>query len=94
MASLKDLKKDINYLVDEVIGTCLLHQYTQKKEKQEEIDNLIEEMIDFREKLIYKVNHPEERENNQSKKAYYRSLFEDLLEEVNQAFEKLNEITR
>jgi hypothetical protein len=87
MPSKKDLKKDINYLVDEVIGTCLLHQYTQGKDKQEELDGMINEMIGFREQMLKKVNSPETKDGKL--RAYYRSLYDELLEKVNAAFEKL-----
>jgi hypothetical protein len=91
MASKKDLKKDINYLTDEVIGTCLLHQYTQGKERQEELDGIITEMIEFRDQLIQKANNPKAKEGKL--KAYYRSLYEELLEKVNTAFEKISGTT-
>ncbi|MFO7998624.1 MAG: hypothetical protein R6U86_06545 [Bacteroidales bacterium] len=91
MASKKELKKDINYLIDEVIGTCLLHQYTQGKEKQEELDGMITEMIEYRDQLIHKANHPEVKDGKL--KAYYRSLYDELLEKVNGAFEKLGSST-
>jgi hypothetical protein len=88
MASKKDLKKDINYLTDEVIGTCLLHQYTQGQERQDELEGIITEMIEFREQLIQKANHPEKKDGNL--KAYYRSLYDELLEKVNGAFERIS----
>jgi len=91
MASIKNLKKDLNYLIDEVIGTCMIHQYTQK-DKHEELDKIIDEMIEFREKMIIRINNPEVNENGQNLRNYYRTLFDELLEKVNGAFDKLNEI--
>lgn len=88
MASKKDLKKDINYLIDEVIGTCLLHQYTQGQERQEELDGIITEMIEFRDQLIHRANHPEEKDGKL--KGFYRSLYDELLEKVNGAFERIS----
>ena len=92
MASIKNLKKDLNYLIDEVIGTCMIHQYTQK-DKHEELDQIINEMIDFRENMIFRINNPEVNGNGQSLRNYYRSLFDELLEKVNSAFDKLNKIS-
>jgi hypothetical protein len=91
MASIKNLKKDINYLIDEVIGTCMIHHYTQQ-DKREELDEIINDMIEFRENLITKVNNPSVNENGQNLRNYYRTLFDELLEKVNAAFDKLNEI--
>jgi len=91
MASIKNLKKDLNYLIDEVIGTCMIHQYTQQ-DKQEELDQIITEMIEYRESLITRINNPEVNENGQSLRNYYRALFDELLEKVNGAFDQLNKI--
>ncbi len=94
MASIKNLKKDINYLVDEVIGICLLHQYTRDAENQDDLENLINEMVEFREQLINKINNPEVAGEKKKLKNYYRSLFDELLEKVNGAFETLNTVTK
>ncbi len=92
MASIKNLKKDLNYLIDEVIGTCMIHQYT-KQQKKEELEAIINEMIEFRDKMILRINNPDVNENGQSLRNYYRALFDELLDKVNGAFDKLNEIT-
>jgi hypothetical protein len=93
MASIKNLKKDINYLIDEVIGICLLHQYTRGEENRQELEELITEMVEYRDQLINKVNNPEIKESKKGLKTYYRTLFDDLLSKVNNAFDKLNTVT-
>lgn len=93
MASIKNLKKDINYLVDEVIGICLLHQYTRGEENSQELEELINEMVEYRDQLINKVNNPEVKNGKKVLKSYYRTLFDDLLKKVNAAFDKLNAAT-
>lgn len=89
MASVKNLKKDINFLTDEVVGTCLMHQYANKNENQQKVDQIIEEMLDSREELITQINHPESRPQGKSVKAYYNELFEGFLEKVNASFDTL-----
>lgn len=92
MASIKNLKKDLNYLIDEVIGTCMIHQYTQQ-DKHEELDQIINEMIEFRENMIFRINNPGVNGDGNSLRNFYRSLFDELLEKVNGAFDKLNKIS-
>lgn len=93
MASIKNLKKDINFLVDEVIGVCLLHQHTRSDKPLSELDEMILEMDNYREELIKRVNNPDEA-GSKNLRAYYRSLFDELLEKVNGAFDKLNSVTQ
>ncbi len=91
MASKRNLKKDINYLVDEVIGTCMMRQTIDHKKTKDEMDKLIREMLEFREKMLNKVNNPQtEGDDKKALKKYYRNLYGELLDKVNGIFEKLN----
>lgn len=88
MASVKNLKKDVNLLTDEVIGTCLMHQFANQKQNQEKADNLIDEMLVSRDEIINKINNPDIAKGK-SVKAYYDEIFEEFLTKVNSIFETL-----
>ncbi len=93
MASKKNLKKDINYLIDEVIGTSLMHQSGKEDKIREETDQLIKEMLAFREEMIERVNNPTvDPPKGKKLKEYYRELYSELLNKVNNAFEQLNKL--
>ena len=91
MASKKTLKKDINFLVDEVVGTCLMRQemHPNDKKEQEKMDEKIKDILLFREEMITKVNNPENRENATTLRSYYSNLYEELLGKINGVFEEL-----
>ncbi len=94
MASIKDLKKDINYLIDEIIGNCFLFYYVAEKNKREKIEDMIEDVVQFRNKMIDKVNNPPEDFNKKTRKSYYREIHNDLISKTNEAFEKLNQLEK
>lgn len=89
MASRKNLKSDINYLIDEVVGTCLMHKSMNDKKDHQMFDELIEEALKLREDLIRKVNQPKPDEGDKNLRAYYRTVYSELLNKVNGYFEKL-----
>ncbi len=95
MASKKDLKKDIHFLVEEVIGTYVLHQEMQdgKGKTTEDLDKEILEMLEFREEMLDRVNQAAANKGDQTIKQYYRSLYQEMMEKVNGMFEKLGEKT-
>ncbi len=93
MASKKNLKKDINFLIDEVIGTCLMRQAIQKGKQEKEMDETVNEMLIFREEMLEKVNNPKLTDADKNLRTYYRSLYSELLKKVNETFDKLNEMT-
>ncbi len=93
MASKKTIKKDINFLVDEVVGTCLMRQemHHDDKKEQEKMDEKIKDMLLFREDMLTKVNKPDIKEKTKTLKSYYRDLYDELLEKVNGVFDELAE---
>jgi len=91
MASIKKLKKDLHFLVDEVIGTGIITRYTQP-DKHAEIDKIIEDIDDFREEMLVKINKPALK-GEQKKKAYFKRLYDELIEKVNVGFDQLGGIS-
>jgi len=92
MASIRDLKKDINFLTDEVIGNCFLHYYFVEDNEQKKVDEIIEEMVKVRNDLINRVNNPAEDSNKKTDKDYYRSIRDELIEKANKAFDSLEKL--
>lgn len=92
MASKKNLKKDIAFLVDEVLGTCLMRKELEDNKHQEEIDNMIAEILIFREEIIDKVNNPRLTDADKNLRTYYRSVYQELIRKVNESFDKLNSL--
>ena len=58
MASLRCIKKDINYLVNEVVSDCYTALYFKDQSKREDIIAIMEEAVDFRNQMIDRANHP------------------------------------
>ncbi len=80
-------------MIDEVIGTSLMHQSSKDEKTQTRMDELIKEMLAFREELIEKVNQPDvDPPKGKKLKTYYRDLYSELLTKVNDAFEQLNKL--
>ena len=90
MANIKDLKKDINFLLEEVIETCFLHyQLNDDKSKKEEIDQIIDDIIVTRNDLIHKVNNPDKELKGSARKKYFTELLNEMTGKADEAFEKL-----
>jgi len=89
MATIRHIKKDIDYLVSEVVSDCCTFMYLYPEKKQEEALNLIHEVLDLRNNLIARVNRPEGKP-----KAHYKAIFNDLLAGVDASFKKISELTK
>lgn len=93
MASVRELKKDIDYLVFEVISDCLLYSDVNHDENQEAVSSIIQDAVSFRNDLIARVNNPDGKDNSKIVKAYYKSVEKDLLMGVDKLFDRLSALS-
>jgi len=92
MANIRHLKKDINFLMEEVIETCFLHYQLrgESPEKREVIDQIVDDIIVTRNELIQKINNPEVDGDKRPDKKYYSDIFNEMMQKADEAFEKLS----
>lgn len=86
MASIKDLKKDINYVLGDVIEYTL--DVSILKNETKKGDEIVDEAIVTFDGLIEKVN----AKNVENKKAHYKSISEELETKAKALVEKVNSL--
>jgi hypothetical protein len=94
MASIRELKKDIDYLVYEVISDCFVFSGLHPENKSDELSAVISDAVELRNDLIARVNNPDGRNNPKILKTYYKTLQKDLLTGVDKLFERLSELSK
>ena len=88
MANVKNLKKDINYVLGDIIEAVYLYELTTTGKPTEETNALIDEAIAAFDALIAKVN----QKNVESKKAHFKQIHLELEQTANQLIAKINEL--
>ena len=93
MAKLRTLKKDIDYLVSEVISDCytLIYLYPERKEGAFEIVN---NTVEFRNHLFERANNPDGKADKKLAKIHYKNINKDLLTGIDNLFIKISELTK
>lgn len=91
MTSVKTSKKDIDYLVSEVISNCYTCLYFNPTKNRDEIFAIIEAAVDLRNELISKVNHPAEKHNPSLVKKHYNAIRVEMFDSVDKLFSRLSE---
>lgn len=77
MASIKELKDDINYLTYDLINECFTYKISQP-EKSSAADKAISEIVKRRNELIYRINHPEDKKNSGKLRSHFNKIRADL----------------
>ena len=77
MASIKQLKDDINFLTYDLINECFTFKIYHP-EKNSATDKAISEIVRLRNELIHRVNHPESKNDPGKLKAHFNKIKADL----------------
>lgn len=93
MSNKRNLKKDIDYLVFEVISDCLAFSEVHAGKKSDEVTEIITDAVSLRNDLIARVNHPDGKDNPKIIKAFYQKVEKDLMEGVNTLFDRLSALS-
>lgn len=94
MASVKQLKKDIDNQVFELISDCFLYAGLHPDGKAEEVSEIIEEAVALRNDLVARANNPAVREDPKAVKKHYQAILSDLGDGVNRLCGKLSSISK
>lgn len=89
MANVKELKKDINFLADQIMTECFSYLEYSPVNNQENVLEILHEAEQLRRELIYRANHIP-KGTKQEIKNYYKEISEDLLKRNIELLERLN----
>lgn len=86
MASVRTLKKDINYVLGDIIEAVYIWEMSTTGKPTESSNAIIDEAIAKFDILIEKVN----QKNVENKKSHFKTIYSELEETANQLVDKIN----
>ncbi|MEA5006704.1 MAG: hypothetical protein VB022_09870 [Rikenellaceae bacterium] len=89
MASLRVIKKDIDYLLTEVISDCWTFMYFNQGKKEDKAVEIITSAVDFRNNLYGRVNHYDKS----NARKVFKEINMDLLKGVDELFVRISKLT-
>lgn len=90
MASCKDIKKDINFLANQMMIECFSYMEYSPRCDHENVLDILHDVEQLRQNLLYKVNNPPE---NGSLKAYYSGVISEMYDTNMVLLEELNSLS-
>lgn len=89
MASKRNLKKQVNYIISELFTECLVCKAIfPKEENEKKLDELIEKIVDMQNEFIGRLNHVEPG----NIKGSYKKFHEDFNREVGTIIESISKL--
>ena len=92
MASVKDLKKEINTLCYEVVSDCFTYNLVNEEKNKDKVLKIITETIQVRNDLINKLNHPPETDKKELKK-HYQAIRTEMVKGMDKSLKKLSALS-
>ena len=88
MANIRDLKKDINYVLGDIIEAVYIWELTNPSEDNKKAEAIIDEAILTFDDLIEKVND----KKAENKKQHFKTINAELEERGRKLIEKINSL--
>ncbi len=88
MASIKNLKKDINYTLGDLIEECYVWELLHPKKDTKKSEAIIDEAIETFDTLIEKLN----TKGVENKKVYFKAINTELEEKAIDLATKINKL--
>ncbi|OUR92168.1 hypothetical protein A9Q87_06695 [Flavobacteriales bacterium 34_180_T64] len=88
MANVRDLKKDINYVLGDIIEAVYVWEYSNTDKDTKKSEAIIDEAIDTFDTLIAKVNN----RSVDNKKSHFKAINAELEEKGRALIEKINKL--
>jgi hypothetical protein len=88
MANIRDLKKDINFVLGDIIEAVYVWEYTNTDKDTKKSEAIIDEAIETFDGLIARVND----RSAENKKAHFKAINSDLETQGRALIEKLNKL--
>lgn len=85
MASIQDLKKDVNTVLSSVIDECTIEQLTADDKKSQQLEKIIDESIEVFDSIIEKIN----QKKVEHRAKHLRAVKNELQDNASRLLEKI-----
>ncbi|PWD98761.1 hypothetical protein [Marinilabilia rubra] len=92
MASIRDLKKDINYLASEIVTEAYVRKMLFDGISEDQFKKVITDAIEFRNDLIAKINHPDGKDNPKKVKSFFRDVRKEMDQKSSELIDAVNNL--
>ena len=90
MANLRVFKKDVIFLINEVISDCWVYMYMNGEKNLDEAKKIVADAVELGDNIFEQINHyPKD-----DAKKHFKALNQKLLEGVDALFVRLSALTK
>ena len=87
MSSRKNLKKNVNYIIETIAGLCIVSSLENQGEKSEKASRLFLQAMNLRNDIISRISHTEPGKTRE----FYKKLQNDFNSQLQDILQQLSE---
>lgn len=92
MANRRDIKKDINSVLGDVLEECYSEMLHHPEKNDDKINAIIDEAVDLADDLIARVNSSKKLKSGKEMKTSFQTISDELQDKAIGYIEKLNSL--
>lgn len=92
MANKRVLKKEINYVIDELITDCIVCDAFISGKECKSVDKLIGDLFSIKADFLARVNKADGKDNPKLVKNYYKSIVADFDKKIGEVLAELDKL--
>jgi hypothetical protein len=82
MANIRRLKKNLNYLTNELVSECLTYQYFNKDVDNQKVNKILSDILNNHNELIGRINNCKIKNDPKKVKEYYKEIISDFKKSI------------
>jgi len=94
MANIRNLKKNIDLQIYEVISDCLTWSEVHKKGDADGVSGILADAVTLRNDLIHRINHAPASADAKVVRAHFLQIQTDLTNGIDGLFKKLSSVSK
>jgi len=94
MASIRRLKKDIQFLSAQLIGDCIDFIDSFDDGKEEKVLAIIQDAVSLHNNMIDRACHPDGKDNPKLVREFYKHLKKDFIQGLDECYKKLEKLIK
>ena len=91
MRNLRTIKKDVEFLVAELVDDCFIYLELNGEEKMDKVGEIIGDALDLQDDLFDKINN---RNHEIKADKYYKGVTKELIEGIDALYERLSALSQ
>ena len=92
MTSRRRLKKEIDYVVSDLILDCFTYSSMYQKPNDSQTQEIIQQTLSLRNELRDLANHPEKKDKAETRKHFFDNVADTLIAGVDEGYLKLGKL--